>query len=92
MDTLRSYRVGGIALFDIATAYIGAYALHPFIAGPGKIFRSNTQLFFAVIPAGAFIHMITGQHTFLNRKVIDEPEFNIYKAVFLGLTFMMLIS
>lgn len=92
METLRSYRVGGIALFDIATSYLGAYALHPLLAGPGKLFRSNAQLFWAVVPAGAFIHMITGQHTFLNRKVIDEPEFNMYKAVFLALTFMMLIS
>ena len=91
IETIRSYRIFGIALFDLVCSYVGVFIFHKYLVGADKPFRSTLQLFFAVIPFGVLVHMLFGQHTFLNTKILDDPKFNLYKVFFLISTALMFL-
>lgn len=76
---LRSYRIGGIALFDVITSIIGTIA----IMLVARRFHGNTQPvknyvlagLILAIPLGIFIHVIFGTKTTLNYRLglSDKP-------------------
>lgn len=85
LDSLRTHRLFGIALFDVIAAYLGVFLFHNVLVGDGKLFTSNAQLFVSVIPIGVLAHVMFNQKTFLNSMIFDVKEFNGYKLVFLVL-------
>lgn len=90
IESLRQYRIFGIAIFDLVAAYLGAFLLQGILVGDDKLFRSSAQLFVAVIPIGVLVHILFNQKTFFNTMVFETKEFNGYKAAliaFLLLTF-----
>lgn len=93
IDSLRSHRVFGIALFDLVLAYAGIFVFHNYLVGPDdKPFHSTLQLFFAVIPFGVLIHMLFRQNTFLNRQIFDDTKLNGYKIFLIFCIVGMLVT
>jgi hypothetical protein len=91
IEKLRTYRIFGIAMFDLVLAYLGTFLFHDVLVGDGKVFRSSAQLFFAVIPIGVITHVLFNQKTFLNSMVFDTQELNPYKMVFLALVVLTFV-
>lgn len=74
INYLRSFRVAKIALFDLVTAFLGAFILDVLL-----IKATDKLLYYSmVIPVGVFAHVIIGQPTTLNTKLFNN-EFNLYK-------------
>lgn len=91
IDNLRTYRIFGIAILDLVLAYLGTFLFHDVLVGDGKLFRSSTQLFLAVIPIGVITHVLFNQKTFLNSMIFDTKELNPYKLVFLALVVLTFV-
>jgi hypothetical protein len=92
LSNIRKYRIFGISLFDLVTAFLGVLLIRDVLVGPGKAFRSTLQLIFAVIPFGVLLHLFLGQHTFLNRQIFETREFNGYKAFLIFSILMMFLT
>lgn len=82
IEYLRSFRIAKIALFDLTTAFLGAFILDILF-----FHSTNKRLYYSlVIPVGILAHMLMGQTTTLNTKLFNN-EFNIYKLAILSLLF-----
>lgn len=84
---LRKYRLGGIALFDLISSFIGAYILDYYFDLSRLLFGKLTNNFkivyyLSVIPIGVITHVIFSQETFLNKQLFS-PDINIYKIIIL---------
>ncbi len=78
IEYLRSFRVAGIAIFDLVASFIGAWVIEHFFLSLGA---DDKKIFYlSVVPVGIVAHVITGQNTFLNSRVISK-EINGYQAV-----------
>lgn len=70
LQTLRSFKIFGLSVFDILTAIIGLDIL--FVIARNHFFRTlpikNFIIagFFLAIPIGIAFHIIFGKNTFLN--------------------------
>lgn len=78
MDTIRSYRVLEIALFDLLGSFLGAWLLDNYYLKLDA--KQQTIYYLSVIPIGILVHLITGQNTTLNKKLFS-PEFNVHKVI-----------
>lgn len=85
IQTLRKYRLGGIALFDLISSFIGAYILDYYFDLSYVLFGKLTKNFkvvyyLSIIPIGVITHIVFSQETFLNKQLFS-PDINIYKIL-----------
>ena len=85
LDKLRSYRIGGIALFDLVLALLGMYFLAPYL----NISRRSALLL--TVPLGVITHLILGQETHLNKLLFMSKNCGAVTLV-IGLTYAGLWS
>ncbi len=92
LANLRKYKVSekgfgeeGISIFDLVTAFLGAYLLDRFLNIsnylPGN--KKKILLYLLVIPVGILFHYIFNVDSYLTRKLLEQ-EFNVYKAIVLA--------
>jgi len=97
---LRKYRIefndknNGIALFDLVASFLGAFLIDYFFNVSKHLnnFSKYPKLLYylLIIPFGIIIHIITSQHTFLNKQLFS-PEMNIYKILLIINIFMIFL-
>jgi hypothetical protein len=91
IETLRSFRVGPFAVFDIATAYIGIYLVAPYLT---KLFLligisvTRAQWLWLTLPIALLVHVVFGIDTALTRMVLNPSGHYIAKLVVAGMFFM----
>lgn len=99
MDTiqnLRKYRLGGIALFDLISSFIGAYILDYYFDLSYVLFGKLTKNFrivyyLSIIPIGVITHIIFSQETFLNKQLFSS-DMNVYKIIMMIIIFGILYN
>lgn len=88
IDTLRQYRIGEFAIFDLVVAFLGVFLLAPLLS---KLFRkfgleiSRRSWLLWTIPIGIVTHLLIGRMTPLTRDLLDLHGHYLAKAVIIGL-------
>jgi len=77
--TLRSYKLGGIALFDLLVTFLVTYNVHIYMKLTNPLWVS----FLGAIVLGIIVHMVTGTPTTLNYYlcVSEKPRSDNSKNV-----------
>ena len=83
MDSVRSVRIFGSAVFDWVMTFVAAFLLQRY--QPGFIygtlgFVSPLQLFASMVPLGVLVHWMTGQETHMTKQ-LDAPGLNVFKIL-----------
>lgn len=91
LETLRQYRVGGYALFDLAISFVGIYFLSPLLTSlfkklGWKIPRSSWLYF--TLPIGILTHLLTGTETLMTKNFMD-PQGQVFIKLFIVGLFVM---
>lgn len=68
LEYLRSFRIGGFAVFDFVMALLGMYLVAPYLG-----ISRNTALLLSV-PLGIVAHEIVGIRTPFNKFVIESND------------------
>lgn len=95
IEYLRSFRLGGYAIFDFAISFIGMAIIAPLLTkGVRKLgieipFCSWMLL---VIPIAVLSHLLAGTDTRLTRQVLDPNGFYLQKAIVLICLIIALIK
>jgi hypothetical protein len=88
IEYLRQFRIGGFAIFDFATAFLGVLILSPMLRW---LFRKIgleipvRSWFFFTLPIGIVVHILTGHRTPMTVEFLDLGEHYLLKAIILGL-------
>jgi hypothetical protein len=61
----------GIALFDLISAFLGAYLLDVFFELPLRMRTTRTTYYYVVIPVGILVHLLFNKNTYLNKKLFS---------------------
>jgi hypothetical protein len=95
IEFLRQLRVGGFAIFDFATAFLGVLALSPILRW---LFRKvgleipiRSWLFFT-LPVGIIVHILTGHRTPMTVQFLDPSGYYLVKAIILILLILGFIG
>ena len=87
MDTisyLRQFRIGTIAIFDLAVSYIGIYLLAPALSKLAKKINlsiSRATWLWLTLPIGAIVHLLTNQQTALNKMLLNPSGDYLVKII-----------
>lgn len=88
IDFLRQFRVGGFALFDFTTAFLGVFLLAPLLS---KLFRKlgleipKLSWLFFTLPIGIIVHILIGKRTPLTEEFLDPSGHYLSKVIILVL-------
>lgn len=88
IEYLRSFRLGGYAIFDFVVAFLGIYLLSPLLS---KIFlklRINIpkrNWLFLTLPISIVSHLIAGQITPITQNFLDPHNHYFLKIIILTL-------
>lgn len=88
IDFLRQFRIGGFAIFDFATAFVGVLLLSPLLI---RLFRKlgleipRRSWILWTVPIGIVVHLLLGKITPLTRDFIDPRGHYLSKIVITGL-------
>lgn len=103
INSLRKYRIQlnpydngffyndvnyGISLFDLLSAFLGAYLLDYFFKF-SNYFKNKQVYYLSVIPFGILFHYAYNTPTFLNKQLFST-SFNIYKLILLIILYKIL--
>jgi hypothetical protein len=83
IKTLRGPKIGGLAVFDLASAFAGMWLLAP------KLGISRERALWAAVPVGLAVHQVLGIETPLNRRVLG-PGHVVEKLAVAGMTYQAL--
>lgn len=78
---IRSVRVGGMALFDLALTFLVGWIFENLFVQQWKWFPCARSYYSALIPIGFVVHMIFNQKTALTVALL-EPGVNWQKLIF----------
>ncbi len=95
IEFLRSFRIGGYAIFDLTTSFLGVLVLSPFLI---RLFRlihleiplSSWMLF--TIPIGILTHIVTGNHTLMTKYFLDPSGHYLLKLFIIILVLLGFIG
>lgn len=88
LDFLRQFRLGDLALFDFAVAFLGMFLMAPLLSG---IFRRmgleipKRNWLYLTLPIGLIVHMLIGRITPMTKLFLNPSGHYFLKAVILGL-------
>lgn len=88
IEFLRQFRIGGYAIFDFATAFIGIYL---FALLTRKLFRKMRldipmlSWMFLILPIGITTHLIIGRITPMTKSFMDIHGHYVLKIIIIGL-------
>lgn len=91
IETLRQYRVGGYALFDLSISFLGIYLLSPFLS---KVLRKlgweipRSSWLMLTLPIGILVHLLTGTETLMTKNFMDPQGQVLLKLFIIGLFVM----
>lgn len=75
LKTLRSYRILGIAMFDLVMSFLGFYIIDKIFN-----FKNKKAYYLSIIPIGVLSHIFTNQNTYLNSQLFSQ-DFNIIQIL-----------
>jgi hypothetical protein len=88
IDFLRQFRIGGFAIFDLSTAFLGILLLSPVLSW---IFRKvgleipKKSWIFWTLPIGILTHLLIGRKTPMTVEFFDPSGHYVLKAAIVGL-------
>jgi len=91
LETLREFRIGGYALFDLAVSFLGIYLLSPLLTKlflKIKIQVPKINWLFLTLPIGMLTHILFGSITPMTKALIDPSGHYIIKALIIILTIL----
>lgn len=75
IDTLREFRIGWYAIFDLLVSFLGVYLIAPFLSKWFQkiniIIPRVSRLFFT-LPLSVLIHLWVGNMTAMTKNVLDS--------------------
>lgn len=86
IEYLRSFRVYGYAIFDIAISFIGVYLLGPLLSSLLQKVRIRVPVknwLFLTLPLGLIFHLIFQQNTRMTVNLLDPHAHYLLKVFFL---------
>jgi hypothetical protein len=88
IESLRQYRIGGYAIFDLAASFFGIYLLSPllskFFLKIGVSIPKQNWVFLA-LPLGILVHVLVGNITTMTKDFLDPHSHYFLKILILGL-------
>lgn len=88
LEYIRSFRIAGYAVFDLAVSYIGVYFLTPLLTRLFLLFKikiSRKSWLILTLPLSIIIHMIVGNYTQMTKDFFDMYGHYWIKIVVLGM-------
>lgn len=92
---LRSFRIGGFALFDFTISYIAVYFLAPYLS---KLFKligihiNREQWLWLTLPISVLVHIAIGTYTPFTKIIINPSGGLVAKLVIIAMLLMAYIS
>ena len=84
IDSVRSNKVAGTAIFDWVATYIAAYFIQRqfprFVYGTLH-FQSPMQWYLFMIPLAVIVHYLFQTHTPMTNAVLRDEGWNLWKSV-----------
>ena len=83
---LRQFRIGGIAIFDLAVSYIGIFFLSQILSKIAKkcnLLITTKEWLWLTMPIGVLAHLLIGQKTALNEMLFSSQNYPIKIALIL---------
>lgn len=88
---LRQFRIGPIAIFDTALAYVGVFLVAPLLTKLFSLFHlriSRTAWLWLTLPIAVIFHFVFRQNTPFMKMFLDPNGFYIAKIILLFMLFM----
>ena len=88
IENLRLYRIGGYAIFDLVTAFLGMYLLSPLLSWlfrQVKIDIPKQNWLFLTLPISILVHLLVNNKTLMAKNFLDLQGNFILKILILGL-------
>lgn len=89
IDSLRQFRLGDYAIFDLAASLVGIYFLAPLLT---KLFLKfgldipRSSWLYLTLPLGIIIHLLVGSITPMTRDFLDLHGHYLLKILIIALT------
>jgi hypothetical protein len=74
LEYIRSFRIAGYALFDLAVSYIGIYFLAPLLTRFFLLFKiriSRKSWLILTLPLSIIVHLAVGNYTQMTKDFFD---------------------
>jgi hypothetical protein len=74
LEYLRSFRIGGYAIFDLVVSFVGIYLLAPLLSKICRKFSlrvSTLSWLFLTLPISIVVHLLVGQKTLMVQNFLD---------------------
>ena len=88
IEYLRSFRIGGYAIFDFTLAFLGIYILSPVLTRllrPLRLDVPRSSWIFLTLPIGILVHVLVGTNTPLTKAFLDPTRSYVLKLVIVAL-------
>ena len=86
IEFLRSFRIGGYAIFDFVASFIGIYLIAPLLSKLFRLIRIEIPILswmYLTIPIGVLAHILFGKITPLTAGFLDIHSHYIIKVAVL---------
>jgi len=91
IETLRRYRVGGYAIFDLVVSFVGIYLLSPLLSRLFRFVRIDIpkeNWLFLTLPLSVLVHLLVGNITLMTEDFFDPQGHFFLKILILSLLFL----
>lgn len=91
LEYLRSFRIYGIAIFDVAISYLVIYLISPLLIKlfeKIKIKTTKKTWLWLMFPLSLIVHFVIGQETTLLKMFLNPTGFYAIKAVIIFMLIM----
>jgi len=91
LEYLRSFRIGGYAIFDLVVSFVGIYLLAPLLSKICRKFSlrvSTLSWLFLTLPISIVVHLLVNQKTLMVQDFLDLQSHWGLKILIITLTFL----
>ncbi|MFZ2152519.1 MAG: hypothetical protein WAV41_00480 [Microgenomates group bacterium] len=87
IETLRQFRIGNYAVFDLIVSFIGIYLLSPALSW---LFRKinidipKINWLFLTLPTSIIVHLLIGNKTQMTKDFLDPSNHYLIKIIIIG--------
>lgn len=91
VSTLRQFKIGPFAMFDIVLAYLGIFILAPLltrVTALAHLVVTRKSWLWLTLPLSIIVHLAINQKTPLMNMILDMRGFILTKIIIIGMAYM----
>ncbi len=91
VESLRSFKLGEYAIFDLTASFLGMYLLSPILSYLFRFIKLDIQRvswFYLTLPLSILIHILVGKYTPMTKYFFDPSDHYLLK-IFIIILFIL---